>query len=209
MDKVKEQLALVKQHSFWAMCLGILGVSLGSWWDSTGKLQSEQTAQVGKIKSGFDNLNTVMGQQKHPNDSVIKGMEVVNRKYAEEVLKGWQLQYDQQAGVLQWPVSFEKTGFRAYVDKLRPIEKIQVTDGRVNIKDDLPRQMRIEYRDYMVDELPKLAETIRAKWMVATQGDPTAAGGIGGPGALGGYGGDRGGPAVNPGVPIDPSTGQP
>src|SRR3954453_2806789 len=99
MDQLKTQLATVKQHSFWAMCLGILGVSLGSWWVSTAKLQSEQTAQVGKIKSGFDNLNTVMQQQKHPNDSTIQGMVAVNRKYAEEVLKGWQLQYDQQVGV--------------------------------------------------------------------------------------------------------------
>src|SRR4051812_31553721 len=197
MDKMKEQLALVKQHSFWAMCLGILGVSLGSWWVSTGKLQSEQTAQVGKIKSGFDNVTGVMVKQKHPNETVIKGMEAVSRKYIDEVFAGWQLQYQQQAGVLVWPKSFEKTGFKAYVDKLRPIEKIPVdATGKVSFKDDLPRQFKIEYRDYMAEELHKLADTIRAHWVAAAQADSSAGGasgggfpgGPGGPGAFGGGG---------------------
>src|SRR5436190_10272841 len=71
MDQLKTQLALVKQHSFWAMCLGILGVTVGSWWVSTSKLASEQSAQVSKIKGEFDGLKTVTGQQLHPNQTVI------------------------------------------------------------------------------------------------------------------------------------------
>ena len=50
MDKMKEQLALVKQHSFWAMCLGILGVSLGSWWVSTSKLATESRSRKGATR---------------------------------------------------------------------------------------------------------------------------------------------------------------
>ena len=111
MDQLKTQLAAVKQHSFWVMCLGILGVSLGSWWVSTSKLASERAAQEGKIKGGEQSVQQVMGTQEHPNDAVIKGMEGLNYKYAQEVHKGWQLQYDQQAGVLVWPASFEQTGF--------------------------------------------------------------------------------------------------
>src|SRR5947208_2452212 len=105
MDQLKTQLAAVKQHSFWVMCLGILGVSLGSWWVSTSKLASEQAAQVSKINSGKDAVQQVAQTEKHPNDTVIKGMETLNYKYGMEVLKGWQLQYDQQAGVLVWPAS--------------------------------------------------------------------------------------------------------
>ena len=58
---------------------------------STGKLASEQSAQVGKIKGGFDGLNSVTGTQLHPNKTVIDGMDVLCRKYAKEVLDGWQL----------------------------------------------------------------------------------------------------------------------
>ena len=69
-------------------------------------------------------------------------------------LKGCQLQYEQQASVLVWPQSFEQTGFRTFVDKLRPIEKIPVTDGRVSIKDDLPREYKEEFHEYIKEELP-------------------------------------------------------
>ena len=29
MDQLKTQLGAIKQHSFWAMCIGILGVTIG------------------------------------------------------------------------------------------------------------------------------------------------------------------------------------
>src|SRR5205085_3462156 len=99
-----------------------------------------------------------------------QGMDSLTQRYAQEGLNGWQLQYNQQAGVLVWPASFEGTGFRAYVDKLRPIEKVPVADGKVALKDDLPRDYKEEYRNYIEKELPKLAETIKSRWIVSTQG---------------------------------------
>jgi hypothetical protein len=199
MDQLKTQLAVVKQYSFWIMCLGILGITLGSWWVSTAKLASEQEAQKGKIKTGFDGVGSIMSQTLHPNKTVIDGMDALCRKYAKEVLDGWQLQYQQQENVLVWPESFEKTGFRGFVDKLRPIEKIAVSaDGKVAARDDLPRDYKEEYRNFMEEELPALANTIKAKWLVSTQG--ASAGGLGG-----GYGGGEGpggfgGGGTTPGV---------
>ncbi|HEY2412161.1 MAG TPA: hypothetical protein VGI40_07960 [Pirellulaceae bacterium] len=197
MDQLKTQLALVKQHSFWAMCLGILGVSLGSWWVSTGKLQTERDSQKGKITGSFDGLKSVTGTPLHPNKTVIDGMDALCRKYAKEVLDGWQLQYQQQENVLVWPERFKQTGFVAFVDKLRPIEKIAVVDGKVAARDDLPRDYKEEYRNFMEEELPTLAETIKAKWVVSTQG--ASAGGFGG-----GFGGGEGpggfGGGATPGV---------
>src|SRR5439155_6827008 len=89
----------------------------------------------------------------------------------------------------------------------RPIEKVPVdASGKVSIQNDLPRQFKQEYRDYLEMELPKLAETIKAHW-VAGSSDPAAAGG----GLAGGFGGERAGPGFAPAGagPIDPSTGQP
>src|SRR4051812_30811662 len=190
MDQLKTQLAAVKQHSFWVMCIGILGVTLGSWWYSTGTLQSQQISQKGAIEKGFSEMTQVTGVQDHPNESTNKGMDELNRRYALEVNKGWQLQYDQQADVLQWPESFEQSGFRAFVDKLRPIEAIAVTDGKVSVRDDLPRDYKEEYRNFIEDELPKFAKTISARWVVSTQGDPSAAGAP--PSLAGGFGGAAG-----------------
>ena len=42
MDKLKEQLAVVKEHSFWILCGGILVFSLVSWYMSTNHLQEQQ-----------------------------------------------------------------------------------------------------------------------------------------------------------------------
>src|SRR5262245_17384500 len=103
MDQIKTQLAAVKQHSFWVMCGGILVVTIGSWWYSTGTLASQQAAQKAAIEGGFSGLTTIAGQQDHPNDSTNKGMDELVNRYALEVMRGWQLQYDQQAGVLVWP----------------------------------------------------------------------------------------------------------
>ena len=105
MDQLKTQLAAVKQHSFWAMCIGILLVSIGSWWVSTGKLADEQRKQIAAIDTGFGSLKTIQGTPDHPNGTTNAGMDALNRKYAMEVAKGWQLQYEQQASVLTWPAS--------------------------------------------------------------------------------------------------------
>jgi hypothetical protein len=193
MDKFKTQLQAVKQHSFWAMCLGILGISIGSWWVSTGTLQADQDKQKSAIEQGFSSLTTIKGTEKHPNPSVLSGMDEYNRQYAQEVMKGWQLQYDQQAGVLVWPERFKDSGFLALVDKLRPIEAIPVVNGAVNIRNDLPRDYKEEYRNFMEDELPKLAEKIGAKWLVSSQGDPALGGGIAGSEGGGGFGAAGGG----------------
>src|SRR5205823_9839493 len=117
------QLAAVKQHSFWVMCVGILLVTVGSWWYSTAKLKSEKVARLGEIETSFTTLNTITGTPLHPNPSTIEGMDARNRQYAQEVARGWQQQYDQQAGVLVWSTEFSEQ-FRNAVDKLRPIEAI-------------------------------------------------------------------------------------
>src|SRR5262249_36576195 len=108
----------------------------------------------------------------------------------------------QQVDVLVWPESFAQSGFKTFVDKLRPIEAIPVANGQVNIKNDLPRDYKEEYRNYMEDELPKLAKTIGAHWVVSTLGDPAA----GGTGGLSGAGFAPGGGV--PGGGLD-ASGQP
>src|SRR5437588_3103380 len=124
MDQLKAQLANIKQHSFWVMCVGILLVSLGSWWYSTGSLRSEKTTQEGKIKTSFSNVKGIQSAQpKHPNAITNKGMDDLVKQYAWAVAKGWEKQYARQADVLVWPATFTPE-FLAKVETLRPIEQI-------------------------------------------------------------------------------------
>src|SRR5205814_10514427 len=68
MDQFKAQLANIKQHSFWVMCVGILLVTMGSWWYSTGSLRSQKESQQAKIKGSFTAVTGIRGSQpKHPN----------------------------------------------------------------------------------------------------------------------------------------------
>src|SRR5215207_2045594 len=127
MDQLKTQLAVVKQHSFWVMCLGILGVTIGSWWYSTGKLRAERDTRKGEIETATTSVTGIPTTNPlHPNGGTVAGMTQMKLKYAEEVQKGWDLQYRRQENILVWPENFTEQ-FRAAVDKLRPIEKIPVT----------------------------------------------------------------------------------
>lgn len=168
MDQLKTQLAAVKQHSFWVMVAGIFCVTLGSWWYSTGTLRTQQAAAVSNIEAKFTSVDGVRGQQPlHPNASTNEGMELLVNAYGQEVQKGWQMQYDQQAGVLVWPASFTE-GFRAAVEKLRPVEKIPPPPTPIQF--DLPQDLRDEYRNFIEPELPKLAETVGTFWRASSLG---------------------------------------
>jgi len=194
MDQLKTQLAAVKQHSFWIMCLGILGVTIGSWWYSTGTLKSERVAQAGKIDAAHTSVSGIQSAQpQHPNAVTNAGMEALKMTYAQEVQKGWDLQYQRQEKILVWPANFTEP-FHEAVNKLRPIEKIQVTGaGQVKFENDLAQRLKEEYRDFIAEELPTLAKIIGTEWRaVATGTDPSGAGAMGLGGMPGGYSGDGG-----------------
>lgn len=199
MDKVKAQLALVKQHSFWGMCIGILIVCLVSWYMSTKKIYTEQQKQKADIEGVFNGLQTITtSNPKHPNAETEKGMEAINAAKSRDVAAAWDKQYQRQADVLVWPASFDDE-FIQQVDKLRPIEI--VPPPPTPIANDLPLTARRLYRDYIEQDIPTLAKTIGTEWRatsagVSTGGDGYGGGYEGGGGAIGGgsIGGGLGGP---------------
>jgi hypothetical protein len=189
MDKVKAQLALVKQHSFWAMCIGILIVCLVSWYMSTKKIYTEQQKQLTDIEGVFKGLDGIRGANaKHPNAETEKGMEAMNVAYSKEVAAAWDKQYQRQADVLVWPASFDDE-FIQQVDKLRPIEI--VPPPPTPIASDLPLPARRLYRDYIEQDIPTLAKTIGTEWR-ATSAGVSSGGGEGYGSGSGGYGSGSG-----------------
>ena len=86
MDQLKTQLAAIKQHSFWIMCLGILGVTIGSWWYSTGTLKADgNVGPVGSIpdkiraasREGYRTILIPAGQLSSPEWNLVRlGMEL-------------------------------------------------------------------------------------------------------------------------------------
>src|SRR5215204_5800700 len=100
MDQIKELLPKIKQHSFWVMAIGILVMTLVSWWYSTGNLKADQEKQAADIKSKFEGVKNIRSaNQLHPNDSVKQGMDDLITRYAYEIQLGWEAQYKQQEKV--------------------------------------------------------------------------------------------------------------
>ncbi|MDX1945259.1 MAG: hypothetical protein SFU86_07620 [Pirellulaceae bacterium] len=172
MDQVKEIIAKVKPHAFWILCGVILVVSLGSWYVATGSVKEQHARQLSDINGVFDQVSRIQAaNQKHPNPSTAAEMEKVIRAYAKEVEDGWRKQYEQQAKVLVWP-EFFGADFRAIADRMRPIEIIK---PRESIANELPVDYRVQYRNYIEGDLPKLAKKIGAEWKASSTGiDPGA-----------------------------------
>ena len=173
MDQLKEQLVKIKPYAFWIACTIILLGSLATWWMATGALSAQTADGVQKVNSAYSNLQTITPKlAKHPNPATNAEMTKLTLAYAEEIARGWQLQYEKQEGVLVWPKSFDQD-FHDAVKDLRPIEKVPV---KADIKLTIPDSLRRRYRDFIEDELPKLATTIGGKWYANR--DPGAEGAL-------------------------------
>jgi hypothetical protein len=98
-------------------------------------------------------------------------MQLLNKAQGEEIARGWSLQYQKQEGVLVWPASFDQE-FQDAVRPLRPIENVPYPTLNSPISDTLRRR----YRDFIEDELPKLADVIKGKWQVTRDSNTAAFG---------------------------------
>ena len=191
MDQLKEQLVKIKPYAFWIACVVILLGSVGVWWMATGTLSEQRTANTTKIKGAFSNLVSIGPKlPTHPNPGTNTKMQEVSLAYGEEIARGWALQYSRQEGVLVWPASFDQD-FHAAVKDLRPIEKVPISvTGPDSAKLIIPESLRRRYRDFIEDELPRLATTIGGRWQARRDGTAT-------PGEFGPPGGP--GPGMAPG----------
>lgn len=195
MDKLKAQLAVVWQHSFWIMCGGVVIASLASWYVSTSAVAKQQQDQLTQIKQVFGSVEALQSANPlHPNASTAAGMDKLTQDYAREIEKGWQMQYDQQAKVLVWPASFDDQ-FRAAVEPLRPIE--QIPPPPTPIQFDLDIDLRQMYRNYILEDLPSLATTIGTTWQGVLEQTDTSGIGVG-------TGGTPTGDAAQPGGIVGP-----
>lgn len=161
MDQLKEHLVKVKPYAFWIACTVVLLGSLGTWYTTTGTLAEQRNSGKSKVDSNYSLTAGLKNKEaEHPNDSTAKGMSELNLAQGAEIAKGWTLQYNRQVGVLVWPESLGQD-FHDSVQTLRPIEKVAYpTPAPQPVSDTLRRR----YRDFIEDELPKLATIIDAKW---------------------------------------------
>ena len=162
MDQLRVAIQFLQKHGFWVGCGLITLLGLGAWYYAVSNIAEEAKTNTDKIKGANSKIAGVLKQKNHPNDASSKKMDDIVLSYAFNVKQGWDLVYAKQRDVLVWPDSFDAK-FRRRVDALRPIESIPFPTP---FDKEIPEDFRRQYRDWIRNELPKLAETVGAEWKV-------------------------------------------
>lgn len=184
MDQLKSFLGKLNKQQFWVICGATACIALLTWLIATSGLSSKTSAGRQSITAGFSDGQSLTkagvalpGGVYHPNPNTHEKTDQFINAYKGEIGRAWQVQYDKQASLFVWPKELSPQCIAAVKD-LRPIETAVPYDP-ANPKELIKVDYRAEYRDYIKEILPKLAEKIGAKW------NPTAvSGGTGGSGTM-------------------------
>ncbi|PQO47095.1 hypothetical protein [Blastopirellula marina] len=184
MDQIKPIIAGLKKYYFW-ICAGILVlVGVGGWYMSTASVDKQTETRVAEIDSSKQSAQTIARTQNHPNEDYEKAMSEWLTRYRKDIEAAWKKKWEAQQKVLKWPAALNVNGknFADQVNKIlkgNPIEALPSDeDGETAKGSELSNSLRELYRDYIKEELPKLADIIDSNW--------TPTGGAGGGGMSGG-----------------------
>jgi len=200
MDKLRPVIAFLKKYYFWVFAGIVLLVGLGGWYTSVATLDKEYLAKKQEIDTRLSSARQIASTQNHPNTQYEEEMQTWLTQYRDDIDQAWQKKWEAQKNVLTWPPELNVGGsdFTDIVNGIllgRPIEALAEEDKLSISKREL-------YRDYIKEELPKLAEIIHARWV------PSGSGGGGGQFGIeafdGGGGFEGGGRAAMGGRTTDP-----
>ncbi len=200
MDKIRPVIAFLKKYYFWVCAVIILLVGVGGWYMSTSSLDEEYASRKSEIETRLSSARQIATTQNHPNTQYEEEMSTWLTQYRDDIDQAWQKKWEAQQKVLTWPseLNVGRTNFSDAVNGIllgRPIEALTEEDK------ELPVRLRELYRDYIKEELPKLAEIIHARWAPSSNGMGGGGGdnfGLGGfeGGGLGMGGFEGGGPGM-------------
>jgi len=173
MDKLRPAIAFLRKYYFWVFALVVLLVGIGGWYMSTATLDKEYLARSQEIDTRLSSARQIASTANHPNTQYQDEMQTWLTQYRDDIDQAWQKKWEAQQEVLTWPPELNVGGsnFSDIVNGIllgRPIEALTEEDKPMSVA------KRELYRDYIKEELPKLAEIIHARWA------PSGSGGGGG-----------------------------
>jgi hypothetical protein len=196
MDQLKHYLRILKRQHFWVVSVMVVLLGIVAWFLTVRSLASERDEFQSSIASSYSTVQSVRSKQDHVNQHTLDQMKQLIEERRLEVQAAWDRKFKQQTGgeegenILQWPEELSPEFHRA-VANFRPIET-NATFPVPAVDRDIATNLRENYRDYIRDELPKLAERIGAVWSVETEGFSRSRGGGEGEEESRGFGGDSG-----------------
>src|SRR5687768_7597931 len=168
MDQIRKFFGWLKRQHFWVLSAMVAAIAAYCWYSASGALQTEFTANEGKIKSQFSAVENVNNQPFIANEVINKEQEEEIKKHASAVNKIWEQLYQRQSErVLKWP------------DELSPRFRDEVAE--LKFEDEIPRPLREEYLNYIDSHFEALPKKIGARVMPAGEAGTSAYGrGMGG-----------------------------
>jgi hypothetical protein len=168
MDQLKTFLAACKKYHFWILTGLTAILSIVGYFMARGKLASEYATRESALNGVFSEIQRISGTTStHPNEFSHKQMDQIISVVTDDVRSAWEMQYDRQKDIFQWPIDAlppeeaERTKVLGLLDTYRPIE-LQLA---FPLKDDpLDYVSRTIYRDYIKGVFPRLASIIGSEW---------------------------------------------
>ena len=142
--------------------------SLNSEEENSTKKISSTVQTANQLRTAGVDVNPEADKEKgessgteHPNEDTIKEMEVVVKNAAKATKAAWQKKFLLQSSYQVFDkntVQLPNYDFQQFL----PAEKVKFTDADEDGM--MPESVRVNYRDYIHNELPKLASIIRSEW---------------------------------------------
>jgi hypothetical protein len=194
MEDLKKNLAILAKHSFWILSGLVLLLSTVFFYLTRSSLDESIESRKSALKSTFGSIQTVESKvATHPNEHSHKEMERRLEGLKQDVDKAWDFQYSRQKEFLTWPTeAFFQAKTHEIFDGLRPFESVvpfPLPDKPTPPIDQITRNDRSVYKNYIAPEFPALARRIGSTWKYKIESMSTSPGqGFGPPGGPGGFG---------------------
>ncbi|GAG09048.1 unnamed protein product, partial [marine sediment metagenome] len=144
MDQLKIVLAAFKKHHFWVLCGVAVVTALVGWWLATGALDKAFADRRTEINGNFQKMQTIVGQEKHPNQQCIEEIGKKTEELKAEVVLAWKQLYEQQKQKNPLPKPLGED-FKMVFESLGP-------------KDKIPGRYLQRYMDFIGYHIPTLFE---------------------------------------------------
>ena len=149
MDQLRTAWGWLQRHHFWVLTAVAVLVALGCWWRGANALLAEYKSNRSKIESQFTAASSVHSKPFHANADIQKAQSDEIASLLKSVRELWEQLYARQtAAVLKWPSNLSEE-FRNFIVRLK-------------FGEDIPRDLRDHYNNYIRDHFPELPKIVGA-----------------------------------------------
>lgn len=162
MDQLKTYLAVLQKRHFWVLCAVLVIVAPLSCRFGTSYFDAEYSTRKSSLDGTFRNVGGIASERPHPNETFIEGVKKEHAKLNDQVLAAWELFYENQQSILQWPEQFARIG-----------QQVAAHDPRSGQPLEIHRDARSNYMNYADKEFPKLFDIVEIRRSVDGTDDKT------------------------------------